>query len=70
MGYGDEQIADLEKTIDAVECDVVLIGTPIDLSRLVNISKPALRVGYALAEKGSPDLNEILDKFTADHPIG
>jgi predicted GTPase len=70
MGYGDEQVADLQKTIDAVECDVVLIGTPIDLTRLININKPVLRVGYALDEQGSPNLNEILDEFVDAHPKG
>jgi len=70
MGYGAEQMADLEKTINAVECDVVLIGTPIDLSRLVKINKPTLRIGYALEEQGSPNLSEILDAFTKEHPKG
>jgi predicted GTPase len=63
MGYGDEQIADLEKTVNAVDCDVVLVGTPIDLTRLIKIDKPSYRVGYRLEEKGSPDLNSVLDKF-------
>ncbi len=44
MGYGDEQVADLEKTINAVECDAVVIGTPIDLNRIVKIDKPTVRV--------------------------
>ena len=60
MGYGDDQIADLEETVNAVECDVVLIGTPIDLGRLIEINKPSLRVGYRLEEKGSPDLTSVL----------
>ena len=60
MGYGDDQIADLEKTVNAVDCDVVLIGTPIDLSRLIKINKPSLRIGYRLEEKGSPDLKSVL----------
>ena len=42
MGYGDEQVADLEKTINAIECDAVVIGTPIDLNRIVKIDKPNL----------------------------
>jgi predicted GTPase len=70
MGYGEEQIADLQKTIDAVECDVVLIGTPIDLTRLITINKPALRVGYALEEQGRPNLGTILDEFVDAHPKG
>jgi len=69
MGYGETQIADLEKTIRAVPCDVVLIGTPIDLSRLVNIDKPALRVTYALEAIGSPTLADVIDEFTKTHPV-
>jgi len=69
MGYGDSQIADLERTIRAVPCDVVLIGTPIDLTRLVKIDKPCLRVTYSLEEIGSPTLAELVDEFAAQHPI-
>ncbi|MDH4038005.1 MAG: cyclic 2,3-diphosphoglycerate synthase [Candidatus Krumholzibacteria bacterium] len=68
MGYGDEQIADLEKTINAIPCDVVLIGTPIDLTRLVKIEKPCLRVTYSLEEIGTPTLASIIDDFVARHP--
>ena len=63
MGYGDEQKADLEATINAVECDVVVIGTPIDLSRIVKINKPTVRVGYELQEIGSPNLEQVLARF-------
>ena len=63
MGYGDEQKADLEATINAVECDVVVIGTPIDLSRIVKIRKPTVRVGYELQEIGSPNLEQLLARF-------
>jgi predicted GTPase len=63
MGYGDEQVADLEKTINAVECDVVVIGTPIDLNRIVKIKKPTVRVTYELQEIGSPNLDEMLARF-------
>jgi predicted GTPase len=63
MGYGDEQLADLEKTINAVECDVVVIGTPIDLNRIVKIEKPTVRVKYELQEIGSPNLTELLASF-------
>ena len=48
MGYGDAQIRDLEATVNAVDCDLVLIATPIDLSRLIDINKPAMRIGYSL----------------------
>ncbi len=64
MGYGDEQKADLEATINAVECDVVVIGTPIDLSRIIKINKPTVRVGYELQEIGSPNLEQVLARFT------
>ena len=60
MGYGDKQIKDLEETINAVECDAVVIGTPIDLRRIVNIKKPSVRVTYELQEIGKPTLKEIL----------
>jgi predicted GTPase len=63
MGYGDEQVADLEKTINAVDCDVVVIGTPIDLNRIVKIKKPTVRVKYELQEIGSPNLTELLKRF-------
>jgi predicted GTPase len=63
MGYGKQQIADLEKTINSTPCDVVIIGTPIDLSRIVKINKPTVRVTYELQEIGSPNLQMVLDKF-------
>jgi len=63
MGYGDQQIKDLEETINNTECDLVIIGTPIDLRKLVNINKPAVRVTYELQEIGKPDLQDILSKF-------
>ncbi|NCQ35219.1 GTPase [bacterium] len=63
MGYGAEQVADLEKTINAVECDVVVIGTPIDLTRIVKIKKPTVRVQYELQEIGDPDLPSLLARF-------
>ena len=48
MGYGDEQIRDLEQTVNAVDCDLVLVATPIDLTRLIDIEKPHMRIGYSL----------------------
>jgi len=48
MGYGDEQIRDLEATVNAVDCDLVLVATPIDLTRLIDIEKPTMRIGYSL----------------------
>jgi predicted GTPase len=51
MGYGDKQMADLRKTIDATPCDLVIVGTPIDLTRLLKLNKPSVRVTYELREK-------------------
>jgi predicted GTPase len=69
MGYGDEQIADLEKTINQIPCDVVLVGTPIDLLRLVRIDKPSMRVTYQLEEIGKPTLADVIAAFVARHPL-
>ena len=60
MGYGEQQIRDLEETINAVDCDVVIIGTPIDLTKLIKIQKPVVRVTYELEEIGDIDIKEIL----------
>jgi predicted GTPase len=60
MGYGEEQIQDLEETINATPCDLVIIGTPIDLRRVVKIKHPADRVYYELQVIGKPSLEEIL----------
>jgi predicted GTPase len=62
LGYGKEQIKELEETINTTPCDVVLIGTPIDLRRVLRINKPAVRVQYDLEERGAPTLEEILKK--------
>lgn len=63
MGYGDEQVKDLESTINNTECDVVIIGTPIDLRRLIDIKQPSVRVTYDLEETGSPSMADILQPF-------
>lgn len=60
MGYGDQQQADLEATINASDADLVLIATPIDLARLIKIQKPTLRVRYELQEIGQPNLESVL----------
>ncbi len=60
MGYGEEQIRDLEATINATEADLVVFSTPVDLRRLVKLTKPAVRVRYELQEIGKPDLEEVL----------
>ncbi len=69
MGYGDQQIKDLEATINKVKCDSVVIATPIDLNRLVKIKKPNTRVYYDLQEIGKPDLEEILAAFLKKHKL-
>lgn len=61
MGYGAEQVKDLEDTIARVPCDVVVIGTPIDLNRIITIRQESVRVGYELQEIGKPDLQEIIE---------
>lgn len=60
MGYGEKQIKDLENTINKIPCDTVIIGTPIDLRRLIKFKKPAVRVTYELQEIGKPNLKDIL----------
>lgn len=65
MGYGDQQIKDLEETINKVPCDSVIIATPIDLRRLIKINKPSVRVSYELQEIGEPNLTGILKEFVS-----
>ena len=63
MGYGEQQIKDLESTINAADCDAVLIGTPIDLRKVLHIEKPSVRVTYDLKEIGKPTVAEVLTPF-------
>jgi len=63
MGYGAQQMKDLAATINATKCDVVVIGTPIDLRRVIKINKPAVRVYYDLQEIGHPNLEDVLAQF-------
>ncbi|MEE9206547.1 MAG: cyclic 2,3-diphosphoglycerate synthase [Acidimicrobiia bacterium] len=63
MGYGADQIKDLQATINATDCDVVVIGTPIDLTRVLEIEKPHTRVTYDLDEIGHPDMDDVLTGF-------
>lgn len=69
MGYSDQQLKDLETTINNTDCDSVVIGTPIDLQRIVKITKPATRVYYDLQEIGQPDLVGIIDDFVKKHNL-
>jgi len=63
MGYGDQQVKDLEKTINNTPCDAVVIATPIDLNRIVKINKPTVKVEYDLQEIGSPNMKIFIDEF-------
>lgn len=63
MGYGDKQVKDLETTINNTKCDVVVVATPIDLTRILKIKKPSVRVGYSLQEIGEPNLTTVLQEF-------
>lgn len=60
MGYSEEQIKDLEETINAVDCDLVLFSTPINLTRLLSINKPAIRIRYEYKDHGHPSLEEVI----------
>jgi len=63
LGYGKKQMTELAQTIDKIDCDLVVSGTPIDLGRLIKTNKRILRVIYELEEIGSPDLKEVLREF-------
>ncbi len=63
MGYGKQQMEELEETINSIDCDVVLSGTPIDITRVIKPNKPIIRVRYELQEIGQPDLKTVLKKF-------
>jgi predicted GTPase len=60
VGYGAEQVRDLEETIRKVPCDLVIVATPVDLTRIIKIDKPMLRVRYELQEIGTPNLEDVL----------
>ena len=62
MGYGEAQMRDLEATINASDVDLVVVGTPIDLTRVIQLKKPHQRVRYELQEIGQPTLEDILKK--------
>jgi predicted GTPase len=68
MGYGPGQVRDLEATIAAVPCDVVVSGTPIDITKVLRIDRPVARVHYAHADHGSPTLEELLRELLPSGP--
>ena len=67
MGYSEQQLKDLEETINKTDCDSVIIGTPIDLSRIIKIDKPKTRVYYDLQEIGDPNLKQVIQNFVEKH---
>ncbi len=69
MGYGEQQLRDLESTINKTKCDSVVIATPIDLNRIINIKKPNTRVYYDLQEIGDPNLTQVLEEFAKKHKL-
>ena len=69
MGYGKQQLKDLETTINNTDCDSVIIATPIDLNRIIKIRKPNTRVHYDLQEIGFPNLAEVLNDFIKIHKL-
>ena len=70
MGYGNQQLKDMETTINNTDCDAVVIGTPIDLNRIIDIKKPNTRVTYNLQEIGRPDLAMVLEDFVKNNNLG
>ncbi len=69
MGYGEEQMKELEKTINKADVDAVVIGTPINLARIIKINKPSTRVRYDLQEIGRPNLEDIIREFAEKHGL-
>jgi predicted GTPase len=63
LGYGDKQIAELKETIEHIPCDVIVIGTPIDLRRVITLNKPTVRVRYELKVLGPVSLEQVIDEF-------
>ncbi len=63
MGYGDKQVEELEKMVNNIDCDLVISGTPIDITRVIDTNKKIVRVGYSLQEIGDPNLEDILKEF-------
>jgi len=69
MGYSDQQKKDLAATIEATPCDLVVIGTPIDLNRVIKINKPSVKIGYELQEIGKPDLCDQICNFLKERNL-
>src|SRR5699024_11641332 len=69
MGYGEQQLKDLEETINTADCDAVISGTPMDLTRIISINKPTTRVHYELDEVGDTNLEGVLNQFMEDYDL-
>lgn len=69
MGYSAQQLSDLEATIAATPCDVVAVGTPIDLGRLIHIDRPVVRVSYNVVDRGELTLDSVVDSFLETHGL-
>ncbi|MCX7647633.1 MAG: hypothetical protein N2Z60_03370, partial [Elusimicrobiales bacterium] len=65
MGYGTTQMKELKETIEKIPCDLVLVGTPIDLARHLKFNKPSLRITYYLKERTSPGLKELVSDLVS-----
>ncbi|MBI3755872.1 MAG: GTPase, partial [Deltaproteobacteria bacterium] len=63
MGYARHQIKDLEDTINAAPCDIVLIATPVDLTKIIKINKPTVRISYEIEEMGKPAIADVVERF-------
>ena len=69
LGYGEQQIHELEETVRRTECDAVLIATPVDLRRIMKIEQPACRIEYRYANRGEPTLDEIIAAWIEDRKL-
>jgi predicted GTPase len=69
MGYSDTQRHELQETISRTPADLVIVATPIDLSRVIHIDKPSVRVSYEVEELTSPGLSDLLVKFVQSHQL-
>ncbi|MHB1341661.1 MAG: cyclic 2,3-diphosphoglycerate synthase [Coriobacteriia bacterium] len=70
MGYSAQQLADLEETVNSTDCDIVVVATPIDLSRLINIKHPNVRATYAVTDASSPTIDDIIGVFCEKFGLG
>jgi len=69
LGYGKKQMKELEETISKIECDTIILGTPSDITRYLNVKVPVVHVYYELKELGKPDLEDILKDFLIKHKL-